>query len=443
MKNILVIGAGRSANSLISYLLKGADENNWFVTVADFSLELAQESVKESKNANAIFFNVKDDKHREQEILKSDIVVSMLPASMHIIVAKDCVRLKKNLVTASYVSDEIEELDSEAKANGVLLLNEIGLDPGIDHMSAMHIIDTIKEKGGELTSFKSFCGGLIHPDYDNNPWNYKFTWNPRNVVLAGQGVAQYLEDGKIKFIPYNNLFERVETMNILNIGSFEAYANRDSLSYRHSYGIENIDTLLRGTLRREGYCKSWNYFVQLGLTDDSYTILDSENLTYREYLNMFLPISNSLNLEEKFCKKFNISASSESFKKIKWLDIFSNKKVELENATPAQILQKILEEKWTLFDEDKDMIVMQHQFEYIIDRKRKKLKSSLVVFGDNQRDTSMAKTVGLPVAISVKLILSGEINSVGVKIPTTKDIYVPVIKELSENGINFIEEEIN
>ena len=443
MRNILVIGAGRSASTLISYLLVGADENNWFVTVADFSLELAQESVKESKNANAILFNVKDDKRREREILKSDIVVSMLPASMHILVAKDCVRLKKNLVTASYVSDEIAELDSEATDNGVLLLNEIGLDPGIDHMSAMQIIDTIKEKGGDLTSFKSFCGGLIHPEYDNNPWNYKFTWNPRNVVLAGQGVAQYLDGGKIKFIPYHNLFEKVECMDILDVGSFEAYANRDSLSYRESYGIKNIETLLRGTLRRKGFSKSWNYFVQLGLTDDSYTILDSENLTYREYLNMFLPMSNKLNLEEKFCKEFDISESSESFQKIKWLDIFSNKKVELENATPAQILQKILVEKWTLCEEDKDMIVMQHQFEFTIDRSRKKLRSSLVVFGDNQRDTSMAKTVGLPVAIAVKLILNGEINSVGVKIPTTKDIYIPVLKELSENGINFIEEEIN
>ena len=443
MRKILVIGAGRSASTLISYLLVGADENNWFVTVADFSLELAQESVKESKNANAILFNVKDDKLREREILKSDIVVSMLPASMHILVAKDCVRLKKNLVTASYVSDEIAELDSEATDNGVLLLNEIGLDPGIDHMSAMQIIDTIKEKGGELTSFKSFCGGLIHPEYDNNPWNYKFTWNPRNVVLAGQGVAQYLDGGKIKFIPYHNLFEKVECMDILDVGSFEAYANRDSLSYRESYGIKNIETLLRGTLRRKGFSKSWNYFIQLGLTDDSYTILDSENLTYREYLNMFLPMSNKLNLEEKFCKEFDISESSESFQKIKWLDIFSNKKVELENATPAQILQKILEEKWSLSDEDKDMIVMQHQFDYNLHGSCKKLKSSLVVFGDNQRDTSMAKTVGLPVAIAVKLILNREINSVGVKIPTTKDIYIPVLKELSENGINFIEEQIN
>ena len=443
MKNILVIGAGRSATTLISYLLDHADENNWFVTVADFSEELAQESIKGSKNAKAIFFNATDEKQRNKEITNSDIVVSMLPASMHIMVAKDCIRLKKSLVTASYVSDEVAQLDAESKEEGVLLLNEIGLDPGIDHMSAMQIIDEIKEKGGELTSFKSFCGGLVHPDYDNNPWNYKFTWNPRNVVLAGQGVAQYIEGGKIKYIPYNNLFERVENMNVLDAGSFEAYANRDSLSYRKSYGIENIDTLLRGTLRREGYSQSWNYFVQLGLTDDSYTISDSESLTYREYLNMFLPLSNTLSLEEKFCKEFAISESSESFQKIKWLDIFTDKKVELENATPAQILQKILENKWTLSDEDKDMIVMQHQFEYTLNREVKKLNSSLLVFGDNQKDTSMAKTVGLPVAIAVKLILNGEINAVGVKIPTTKDIYIPVLKELSENGINFIEEEIN
>ena len=443
MKNILVIGAGRSATTLISYLLDNASDNDWFISIADYSLRLAEDAVNNNKRGSAIFFDVNDTKQREDEILKSDIVVSMLPASMHIMVAKDCIRLKKNLVTASYVSDEVSSLDENAKKAGVLLLNEIGLDPGIDHMSAMQIIDEIKEKGGELTSFKSFCGGLVHPDYDNNPWNYKFTWNPRNVVVAGQGGAQYVEGGMIKFIPYNNLFERVENMDILDAGSFEAYANRDSLSYRKSYGIKNISTLLRGTLRRKGYSESWNYFVQLGLTDDTYIIENSEELTYREYLNLHLPFSGTLPLEERFCKEFEITEDSDSFQKVKWLDIFTNNKVELKNATPAQILQKILEEKWTLATEDKDMIVMQHQFEYTLKGKYKKLNSSLLVFGENQRDTSMAKTVGLPVAIAVKLILNGIINSTGVKIPTTKDIYIPVLKELSENGINFIEEEIN
>ena len=443
MKNILVIGAGRSATTLISYLLDNALDNNWFVTIADYSEELAKQAVGNSENAKAIFFNVTDDKQREYEITNSDIVISMLPASMHIVVAKDCVRLKKNLVTASYVSDEVADLDEIAKQAGVLLLNEIGLDPGIDHMSAMQIIDEIKEKGGKLTSFKSFCGGLVHPDYDNNPWNYKFTWNPRNVVLAGQGTAQYIEGGKIKYIPYEKLFERTEKMSVLDAGEFDAYANRDSLSYRKSYGIENISTLLRGTLRRSGYSKSWNYFIQLGLTDDSYTIENSEKLTYREYLNMFLPLSDTLTLEDKFCTEFGITENSEEFQKIKWLDIFTDKKVELENATPAQVLQKILEEKWTLSAEDKDMIVMQHQFEYTLNGEDKKLNSSLLVFGDNQRDTSMAKTVGLPVAIATKLILTGEIKSTGVRIPTSKDIYIPVLKELTENGINFVEEEIS
>lgn len=440
MKNILVIGAGRSATSLISYLLNNAKENNWFVNVADYSLSLAEEAISQNERGRALFFDVNDKNQRYEEIKKSDIIVSMLPASMHILVALDCVHLKKNLVTASYVSDEILQLDDAAKENGVLLLNEIGLDPGIDHMSAMQIIDDIKEKGGELTSFKSFCGGLIHPDYDNNPWNYKFTWNPRNVVLAGQGVAQFIEGGEIKHVPYNNLFERIENMDVLDVGSFEAYANRDSLSYINSYDIEGIETLIRGTLRRKGYCSSWNYFIQLGLTDNSYTIQNSEFLTYREYINMFLPYDKELSVEEKFCLEFDISKKSETFNKFIWLDLFTDKKVEIKNATPAQILQKILEEKWSLSNDDRDMIVMQHQFKYNFNGKCNKLKSSLVVYGDNQKDTSMAKTVGLPVGIAVKLILNGEISSIGVKIPTTKDIYIPVLKELSENGLKFIEE---
>ncbi|MBC8265354.1 MAG: saccharopine dehydrogenase NADP-binding domain-containing protein [Flavobacteriales bacterium] len=440
MKKILVIGAGRSAVTLIKYLLDNSVENNWLVKVADYSVGLAEDAVRNHENGKAIFFNVTDDKQRVFEISESDIVISMLPASLHITVAKDCVRLKKNLVTASYVSDEIAELDEKAKEAGVLLLNEIGLDPGIDHMSAMQVIDGIKENGGTLTSFKSFCGGLVHPDYDNNPWNYKFTWNPRNVVLAGQGTAQYIKQGKYKYIPYHKLFERTENMEVLDAGEFEGYANRDSLGYRKAYGLENIPTLFRGTLRRKGYCKSWNMFVQLGMTDDTYIVEKSESVTYREFTNLFFPYNNELTVEQKFCEYLNISIDSEEFKKAEWLGVFENIKVDLKDATPAKILQKICEEKWTLDSEDKDMVVMQHQFEYSQNGESKKLNSSLVVFGDDPRYTSMAKTVGLPVAIATKLILSGAIKSIGVKIPTTKDIYVPVLKELEQNGINFVEE---
>ena len=440
MKNILVIGAGRSAVTLIKYLLDNSAANNWQVTVADFSEDLAKQAVDSHTNGKAIFFNVTDEKQREKEIADADIAISMLPANLHITVAKDCVRLKKNLVTASYVSEEIAELDESAKQAGVLLLNEIGLDPGIDHMSAMQVIEGIKENGGELTSFKSFCGGLVHPDYDTNPWNYKFTWNPRNVVLAGQGTAQYIKEGKYKYIPYTKLFERTENMVVLDAGEFEGYANRDSLGYRAAYGLEDIPTLFRGTLRRKGYCKAWNMFVQLGMTDDTYKVENSENLTYREFINLFFPYNNKLSVEKKFCTYLNLPYDSEEFKKAEWLGIFTNISVGLKDASPAQILQKICEEKWTLGSEDKDMIVMQHQFEYLQNAEQKKLNSSLLVFGETPRFTSMAKTVGLPVAIATKLILSGEIKSTGVKIPTTKDIYVPVLKELAKNGINFVEE---
>ncbi len=440
MKKILVIGAGRSAVTLIKYLLDNSSANNWQVTVADFSIEFAEQAVGNHNNGKAIFFNVTDEKQRESEIENADIVISMLPASLHITVAKDCVRLGKNLVTASYVSPEIAELDEAAKQAGILLLNEIGLDPGIDHMSAMQVIDEIKENGGELTSFKSFCGGLVHPDYDNNPWNYKFTWNPRNVVLAGQGTAQYIENGDYKYIPYTSLFERTEHMEVLDAGEFEGYANRDSLSYRKSYGLDDIPTLFRGTLRRKGYSEAWNVFVQLGMTDDTYKIENSASITNREFINMFLPFNDALKVEEKLCKQFSLTTDSVIFQKIAWLSAFSENKVGMENASPAQILQAICEKKWTLGSEDKDMIVMQHQFEYVQNGEQKKLNSSLLVFGADPRYTSMAKTVGLPVAIATKLILSGAIKSTGVKIPTTKDIYVPVLKELEENGINFVEE---
>ena len=440
MKKILVIGSGRSAVTLIKYLLDNAEVNNWQVTVADFSEELAKVAVANHSSGKAIFFNVTDDKQRQTEIENTDIVISMLPARMHITVAKACIRLGKNLVTASYVSKEIFALDEKAKNAGIILLNEIGLDPGIDHMSAMQVIDSIKENGGELTSFKSFCGGLVHPDYDTNPWHYKFTWNPRNVVLAGQGTAQYIKHGRYKYIPYHKLFERTEQINILDAGEFEGYANRDSLNYRKAYGLEKIPTLFRGTLRRKGFCKSWNMFVQLGMTDDTYKVENVENMTYREFINLFFPFNNKMSVEKKFCDYLNISIDSDEFKKAQWLGVFSDTNIGMKDATPAQIFQKICEEKWTLGAEDKDLIVMQHQFEYVQNGEQKKLNSSLLVFGDDPRYTAMAKTVGLPLAIATKLILSGEINSVGVKIPTTKDIYIPVLKELSENGINFVEE---
>jgi saccharopine dehydrogenase-like NADP-dependent oxidoreductase len=440
MKNILVIGAGKSAVTLINYLLNESAKNNWTVTVADYNLDLALKASNNHSNSRSIFFDVNDVNQRNKEIISSDIVVSMLPASMHILVARDCVNFKKDLVTASYVSDEILALDNQARENGVLLLNEIGLDPGIDHMSAMKVIDDLKSQGAEITSFKSFCGGLIHPNSDNNPWNYKFTWNPRNVILAGQGTAQYIVNDTYKYIPYHQLFKRTETLNILNAGVFEGYANRDSLSYRKSYGLEDISTMFRGTLRKKGFCRAWDIFIQLGMTSDDYKMIDSQSMKCSDFTNLFLPKNDKNSLEENFCDYLSIPLDSEDFKKIEWLGLFSDTIIGLDNLTPAQFLQKIAESKLSLDSNDKDMVVMQHQFEYLIDDSTNVLHSSLIVFGDNQINTAMAKTVGLPVAISVKLILSGAINSSGVKIPTSKDIYLPVLNELEDNGITFIEE---
>jgi len=347
------------------------------------------------------------------------------------------------MVTASYVSNEIRALDKEAKEKGVLLLNEIGVDPGIDHMSAMKIINGIRDKGGKIINFESSTGGLVAPEYDNNPWNYKFTWNPRNVILAGQGVSQFLHNGRFKYIPYHKLFSRTEDVEILDYGKFEIYPNRDSLRYREVYGLKNIQTMFRGTIRRRGYSKAWDIFVQLGLTDDSYIMENSENLTYRLFINSFLHYDAEAAVEEKVASLFGLGLHSEVMEKLRWTGIFSNELVGLKEATPAQILQKLLETKWKLEPEDKDMIIMHHIFDYELNGAQRHLTSTMVVFGQDQVHTAMSITVGVPVAIATKLILTGKIKLKGVQVPILKDIYEPVLEELHEYGIQFIEQESN
>lgn len=453
MKNILVIGAGRSSSSLITYLLDNSVQENWKVTVGDVSLDLVKQKTKGHPNSRAIIFDVNDQKQREHEISISDIVISMLPAFMHLSVAKDCVRFKKHLVTASYVSKEMAELNAEATAANIILVNEAGLDPGIDHASAMKVIDHIHSTGGKLTSFKSYCGGLVAPEYNDNPWGYKFSWNPRNVVLAGQGTAQYIDQGQYKDIPYERLFIQTEIIEVdmsdtdskLNKTKFEAYANRDSLSYRKIYGIESIPTMLRGTLRMPGYCKAWNVLVKLGLTDDTRMIALPENLTYKKLVESLLP-AGSRPLKEKLIEFMGEEMDAESLQKIEWLGILEDKKIEFKksadqnNVSLAQILQHLLEEKWKLKEHDKDMIVMQHQFEYLTNKnENKKIISSLVVKGEDQTYTAMAKTVGLPLAIITKLILQNKIKARGVVIPTIKEIYEPLLTELESFGIKFEE----
>jgi saccharopine dehydrogenase-like NADP-dependent oxidoreductase len=441
MKKILVIGAGRSTVSLIDYLIKNAPQYNWHITVADMDLKLAESKVGKSSNATAIQLDVSNEEQRRAEISKADFVVSMLPAFMHAPVAKNCVELGKHLATASYVSEQMQAFNEEAKKKGILLLNECGLDPGIDHASAMKIIEEIHEQGGEITSFKSFCGGLVAPENNDNPWGYKFSWNPRNVILAGQGTAHYLENGEIKYIPYNRVFLQTEIINVDGYGSFEAYANRDSLGYQNPYGLQNVKTLLRGTLRMPGYCNAWNIFVKLGMTDDTYTIKNADRFTYSEWLSSYLPKGGG-ELRHRVAGFMRMEATPEAIDKLAWLGFFDNVKIELKEGTPAQILQNLLEKKWLLKENDKDMIVMQHLFE--IDNSKnpalpKKIISSLVVKGEDQNHTAMAKTVGLPLAICLKNFLTGKFNLTGVQIPAHKEIYLPLLEELKDLGVVFEE----
>ncbi|MCH4551811.1 saccharopine dehydrogenase family protein [Aestuariibaculum lutulentum] len=442
MRNILIIGLGKSTSYLLKYLLDKSEVENIHITIGDLNTELAKNIVGSHKNVDIIELDIFNEVARKEAIENADIVISMLPARFHIEVAKDCIKMNKNMVTASYISPEMQALDNEVKQKGLIFMNEIGVDPGIDHMSAMQVIDRIRAKGGKMILFESFTGGLVAPESDNNLWNYKFTWNPRNVVTAGQGgAAKFLQEGTYKYIPYNRLFRRTEFIDIENYGRFEVYANRDSLKYQSVYGLNDIKTLYRGTIRRVGFSRAWNIFVALGMTDDSYTIDDSEHMSYRDFINAFLPYSPTDSVELKLRHQLKIDQDDIMWDKLVELDIFSNtKKVELKKATPAQILQKILMDSWTLDQDDKDMIVMYHKFGYELDGEKHQIDSSMVVLGENQTYTAMAKTVGLPVAIATLAILNGKIKTPGVQIPITKEVYTPILKELEAHGIHFNEE---
>ena len=422
MRNILIIGAGKSTAYIVKYLTSKSLKENLFIKVGDIDLNSAKKLVDGQKNVNAIEFDIFNKSNSSKEIAQSDIVISMLPAKFHILVAKECLKHRKSLLTASYISDEMNELDQEVKKAGLIFMNEIGVDPGIDHMSAMKIIDQIKDDGNELVLFKSYTGGLIAPESDNNLWNYKFTWNPRNVVLAGQGGdAKYIEENKEISISYNDLFKNTESLLIDKYGKFEAYANRDSLKYRSIYKLNDIETIYRGTIRRAGFCNAWNIFVQLGMTDDSYNIENSNNMSYREYVKYFFQSNSKNSVEANIKKQFNLDEKDIVWQKLLELDIFSDiNKISLTNATPAQILENILVKNWKLEKNDKDMIVMYHKFGFKKNNVLHQIDSTMVSIGEDEKYTAMAKTVGLPLAIAALAILNQKIKCTGVILPVSK-----------------------
>ena len=441
MRNILIIGAGKSTAQLVKYLLVKAEKEELYLIIADQVLSNAERLVRNTSRAKAVELNINKIEDRRKQIAEADIVISMLPAFLHSIVAEDCLELAKNLVTASYISDEMLKMNAEVKKKGLVFMNEIGLDPGIDHMSAMRIIDRIRDEGGKIILFESFCGGLLAPESDTNLWNYKFTWNPRNVVLAGQGgAAEFIQEGTYKYIPYHRLFRRTEFLDVENHGRFEAYANRNSLKYRSIYGLDDVLTLYRGTMRRVGFSRAWNLFVQLGMTDDSYNLQHTETMSYREFTNLFLPYSPNDSVELKLRHMLRIDQDDLLWDKLLELDLFNPDKIlNLREATPAQCLQHILENKWTLEETDKDMIVMYHKFGFLLNGEQKQIDSTMVIIGENQTYTAMAKTVGLPVAIAALKILNKEITQPGVQLPIAREVYEPILKELEDYGIVFKE----
>ena len=443
-RKILVIGAGKSTSLLLDYFLNKSESEDLHITVGDLRPDLIVDTVKNHPRCTTIALDIVQENELNKAVRDSDIVVSMLPASFHIYVAQSCISLGKHLVTASYVSDELKALDEKIRSKNLIFMNEIGLDPGIDHMSAMQIIDRIREEGGKMLLFESFTGGLVAPENDDNLWNYKFTWNPRNVVLAGQGgAAKFIQEGTYKHIPYHKLFRRTEFFQIEGYGRFEGYANRDSLNYREAYGLQDVLTLYRGTMRRVGFSKAWNMFVQLGMTDDTYSITNSKGMSYREFVNLFLPYSPTDSVELKLRHYLKIDQDDIMWEKLMELHLFDDQKtIELPNATPAQMLQKILEDSWTLVDDEKDMIVMYHKFGYELDGEKKQIDANMVVIGENQKHTAMAKTVGLPVAMATLAILNGKIKTPGVQIPIKKEVYGPILSELEGYGIQFKEYEV-
>jgi saccharopine dehydrogenase-like NADP-dependent oxidoreductase len=441
-KAILVLGAGRSSAMLIDYLAHACHLRQWKFTVGDYALEAARSMTDGLPATSAIHFDINDGAAAAQAIARHDVIVSLMPAHLHHMVAELCVQHGKHLITASYVGAEMKAYDAAAKERGLLFLNECGLDPGIDHMSAMQVINKIKAEGGNMLSFESFTGGLISPETDpQNPWRYKFTWNSRNVVMAGQSTAKYLENNEFKYIPYQQLFRRLTPVHVPGLGDYEGYANRDSLKYISAYGLDSVHTMLRGTLRNKGFCSAWNVLLQLGCCDDSFEMDGLRDMTHAQFIHSFLP--NGLSpVKDRAAAQVGLSSDSKELSMLEWAGLFSDEPVGLLKGTPAQALEYILNKKWRLAPDDKDQIVMWHRFVYELAGKRKEIQATLVATGDDSKKTAMAKTVGLPLAIAAKLIAEDKISARGVVIPIMQELYEPILTELATLGIELTEREI-
>jgi saccharopine dehydrogenase-like NADP-dependent oxidoreductase len=438
MKNVILFGAGKSATSLIDYLIEQASRNKWQVTVVDADAFLARAKVGKSPHATVETFDIHDAEARGKCIAAADLVISLLPAALHILVAKDCLAHHKSLLTASYISPEIRALEKDITEAGVLFMCEMGLDPGIDHMSAMNILDSIRRKGGEVLSFRGYCGALTAPESDDNPWRYKFSWNPRALVTAGCGGATYRVDREVVTVPYEKLFSDFKAVDIPGLGKMAYYPNRDSLQYASLYKMENVPTILRATLRHPEFCEGWQALITLGLTNP-HKMQRTDQLSYADWTLQAVNGKQQGSAEERLSAMLQTGKRSRLMRQFKFLGLLSDEPIGLGEKSNADLLLHVLSAKLQMKPSDRDMVVMLHEMEFERKSITTKLNSRLVVLGEDNLRTAIAKTVGLPLGILAKLVLTEKVSLTGLHIPVQPEVYQPVLKELEDYGIRFEE----
>jgi saccharopine dehydrogenase-like NADP-dependent oxidoreductase len=440
MITILVAGAGKSSNYLIQYLISNAPQQKWNIIIADGDPKAIAEKIKDSKHAKAAPIDITNPAERQPLVKAADIVISLMPPTLHIHLAKDCLEFKKNLITSSYISDEIKAMDKEVKEAGLMFMCEMGLDPGIDHMTANKIIHSIHRVAGSIYSFKSYCGGLIAPESDDNPWHYKFSWNPKNVITAGFGGARYLSNGKEVEIPYEKIFDNNKKIKVESLGNLAYYPNRDSIKYLESYDIPDIKTFIRATLRYPSFCAGWEALIKLGLTDQSDSFI-KDGQTMASWLMAKTGCTSEAQLIQAVAAKVGVTSDSKVVGMLQWLGLFSNQQLNNGMQCSGDILLDVLLDKWAMKPGDKDMVVMQHDFEYLHKGEKNSLVSTMVIKGETRELSAMAKTVGLPMGILGKMVLNKKIKyPIGVHIPNMPSVYKPVLTELAHYGISFTEE---
>jgi saccharopine dehydrogenase-like NADP-dependent oxidoreductase len=440
MQTILVAGAGKSSIYLIEYLLENASRNKWHIIVADGDADAIARKIGKHSRAEAAVIDINKKAEREPLVKRADIVLSLMPPHLHILLAKDCLKYNKNLITSSYISDEMKEMDAEVKAAGLMFMCEMGLDPGIDHMTASKIINSIRKVAGLILSFKSYCGGLIAPESDTNPWHYKFSWNPRNIINAGMDGAHYLQNGKNIEVPYAKMFENNKKIKIPGLNALAYYPNRDSLKYLELYDVPEIKTFMRATLRYPAFCRGWNALMKLGLINDTDQI-DTTGLTYTAWVQQKIGYRGKTGLEKHVAEMLGLPEGDPTIGLLVWLGIFTDESLPGGVKSSSDILLELLLRQWKMNPADKDMVVMEHEIEYEHKGRMITLSSSMVLKGDGGDHTAMAKTVGLPMGILASLVLGGKLKPpVGVVLPVMQSVYRPVLRELEHFGIIFKDE---